>query len=243
MRFDSAFSHCAYIPSDSLQCLHLLQFVARGIGHGFSNPLLTKFDMAKVVTLHGLSTFGHETRTEAIPLSFTPSPFYPGLVVSSARSNENESEKELNNQTLIVGTLRMGFGHHRIAYAIASWSINSGTPTLFHDLLSIDSPGNVREVWMISHDSCLTMKICGALAQVYDVPNNFFRGTAHQAHRRLVLKRFSPSFRAGGGHRANVGRHYFSKWRCKCPESGISACRGVFPQSDYLHFCFNGCLL
>jgi len=40
----------------------------------------------------------------------------------------------------VVGTIRMGFGHHRIAYATASWGVASGRTTYFHDLLNIDSP-------------------------------------------------------------------------------------------------------
>jgi len=34
----------------------------------------------------------------------------------------------------------MGFGHHRIAYSAASWAISAGHPTIFHDLLNIESP-------------------------------------------------------------------------------------------------------
>ena len=41
--------------------------------------------------------------------------------------------------SLVVGTIRMGFGHHRIAYAAASWGVASGRPTYFHDLLNINS--------------------------------------------------------------------------------------------------------
>jgi hypothetical protein len=40
------------------------------------------------------------------------------------------------NGALIVGTIRMGFGHHRIAYAASSWGIASGRTTYFHDLLN-----------------------------------------------------------------------------------------------------------
>lgn len=41
--------------------------------------------------------------------------------------------------TVYVGTIRMGFGHHRIAYAASSWGLDAGMGTYFHDLLNIDS--------------------------------------------------------------------------------------------------------
>jgi len=50
---------------------------------------------------------------------------------------------------LVIGTIRMGFGHHRIAYAACSWALHadedlaaekSGRTTYFHDLLNVDSP-------------------------------------------------------------------------------------------------------
>lgn len=41
--------------------------------------------------------------------------------------------------TIFVGTIRMGFGHHRIAYAASSWGLDAGMATYFHDLLNIKS--------------------------------------------------------------------------------------------------------
>ena len=40
---------------------------------------------------------------------------------------------------IVVCTIRMGFGHHRLAYSVSSWAMSTGRPTIFHDLLSIDS--------------------------------------------------------------------------------------------------------
>jgi len=54
---------------------------------------------------------------------------------SSGGLLDNEREKPL-----VIGTIRMGFGHHRIAYAACSWAQESGKSTYFHDLLNIDSP-------------------------------------------------------------------------------------------------------
>lgn len=59
----------------------------------------------------------------------------PRLTVGSSRAGE----------TVYVGTIRMGFGHHRIAYAASSWGVDAGMGTYFHDLLNIRS----READMI----------------------------------------------------------------------------------------------
>jgi hypothetical protein len=40
---------------------------------------------------------------------------------------------------LVVGTIRMGFGHHQIAYAATSWGLcDSNRDVYFHDLLNIE---------------------------------------------------------------------------------------------------------
>ncbi|EKX53218.1 hypothetical protein GUITHDRAFT_100928 [Guillardia theta CCMP2712] len=46
---------------------------------------------------------------------------------------------DLSKKPLVVGTIRMGFGHHRIAYSAASWGLASGSFTFFHDLLAVES--------------------------------------------------------------------------------------------------------
>jgi len=40
---------------------------------------------------------------------------------------------------MVIATIRMGFGHHRIAYSAASWSLQQNYTTIFHDFLNIDS--------------------------------------------------------------------------------------------------------
>eukprot|EP00903_Cladosiphon_okamuranus_P016685 g15383.t1 len=52
----------------------------------------------------------------------------PRLAIRSSRTG-----------TVYVGTIRMGFGHHRIAYAASSWGLDAGMGTYFHDLLNIKS--------------------------------------------------------------------------------------------------------
>jgi hypothetical protein len=40
----------------------------------------------------------------------------------------------------MVGTICMGFGHHRIAYAATSWGVgDTNRDVYFHDLLNIES--------------------------------------------------------------------------------------------------------
>eukprot|EP00930_Biecheleria_cincta_P038761 TRINITY_DN26638_c0_g1_i1.p1 TRINITY_DN26638_c0_g1~~TRINITY_DN26638_c0_g1_i1.p1 ORF type:complete len:614 (+),score=98.92 TRINITY_DN26638_c0_g1_i1:50-1891(+) len=79
---------------------------------------------------------------EALALGHNPSPFVKGLHVMTrlgqgdAAPFQKQASKEL---PIVVGTIRMGFGHHRIAYAAASWGIASGSQTYFHDFLNIDS--------------------------------------------------------------------------------------------------------
>jgi len=103
--------------------------------------------------------------TTPIPLECTKSPHVKGLYVSrkvqlsSEQSSKNESEEmptPLNDllprmtsdgkldptdrkKTVVVATIRMGFGHHRLAYSACSWALENGYRTIFHDLINIES--------------------------------------------------------------------------------------------------------
>ena len=89
-----------------------------------------------------------------LPLKATASPHVEGLRVTSLDDDDEDSDAEtlplpswprsigsnrLPKLPVIVGTIRMGFGHHRIAYSACSWALDSGSPTYFHDLLGIES--------------------------------------------------------------------------------------------------------
>jgi len=94
-----------------------------------------------------LSAGGHEVRKSALPLGEQESTFMKGLKVSVQEGEEKSvphalSSGKLDKKPIVVGTIRMGFGHHRIAYAACSWSLEheKDTTTYFHDLLNIDSP-------------------------------------------------------------------------------------------------------
>jgi hypothetical protein len=61
-------------------------------------------------------------------------------------STKQESAAAKNSGTkkapLVVGTIRMGFGHYRIAYAATSWGLgDTNRDVYFHDLLNIESEG------------------------------------------------------------------------------------------------------
>lgn len=65
----------------------------------------------------------------------------PGLKVTSRNESGAKSGSEKSKPPVIVGTIRMGFGHHRIAYAATSWGLGSDSDreTWFHDFLNIES--------------------------------------------------------------------------------------------------------
>mmetsp|Transcript_18254 Transcript_18254/g.25720 ORF Transcript_18254/g.25720 Transcript_18254/m.25720 type:complete len:565 (+) Transcript_18254:130-1824(+) len=94
-----------------------------------------------------LSAGGHKVRKSAVPLGEQESTFMKGLKVTVKEGEEKSvphalSTGKLDKKPIVVGTIRMGFGHHRIAYAACSWSLEheKDTTTYFHDLLNIDSP-------------------------------------------------------------------------------------------------------
>ena len=111
---------------------------------GDPKPSITS--RAKVVFIHYFINVGRHTASKKpLPLAESASPFFPGLQVTSLEGDPKFAgstplaDSRFKNG-LVVGTIRMGFGHHRIAYAAASWGVASGKTTYFHDLLNIDSP-------------------------------------------------------------------------------------------------------
>jgi hypothetical protein len=57
-------------------------------------------------------------------------------------TKQESAAKNLGTQkpSLVVGTIRMGFGHHRIAYAATSLGLGDASRDVyFHDLLNNDS--------------------------------------------------------------------------------------------------------
>mmetsp|Transcript_14 Transcript_14/g.16 ORF Transcript_14/g.16 Transcript_14/m.16 type:complete len:582 (-) Transcript_14:50-1795(-) len=145
----------------------------------FVNTDINPPNHTKIWFLQRLSVGNRQPTEEIISLSSFPSPHVEGLRVTqraSPRIGSNVSlvengaaemkfpdasqKKEgmaIPPSPLVIGTIRMGFGHHRIAYAACSWALSvdednpqKGIPaktektglnrtTYFHDLLNIDS--------------------------------------------------------------------------------------------------------
>ena len=96
----------------------------------FKSWLLNRFNVGSRVA-----------KRDGYPLKTEDSDKVPGLKVTS----RNESGTDLSSKAkppVVVGTIRMGFGHHRIAYAATSWGLGGDTgdrETWFHDFLNIES--------------------------------------------------------------------------------------------------------
>jgi len=71
-----------------------------------------------------------------IPLAWSESPFVEGLRLFE----RSERGAPLDgDDRVLVGTVRMGFGHHRIAYSAYTWALAKGATAYLHDLLAIES--------------------------------------------------------------------------------------------------------
>ncbi|CAB9510881.1 expressed unknown protein [Seminavis robusta] len=114
----------------------------------------------KVVVAQKAQLGGRQASLEAIPLECFPSPYISGLNVTRREGGEApsaaggkpvdpkdvqklqdflKSASDSGKKPIVVATIRMGFGHHRLAYSTVSWALGQGYPTIFHDLLNISS--------------------------------------------------------------------------------------------------------
>jgi len=95
----------------------------------------------QVCVLHKLNVGSHKPSSTPLALAEKESPFVDKLRVTSLVGKvEGAVPMAAPKSAIVVGTIRMGFGHHRIAYAATSWAIGMGKPTYFHDLLNVESP-------------------------------------------------------------------------------------------------------
>ena len=62
-------------------------------------------------------------KSEGYALKTEDSDKVPGLKVTSRNENGASSVNTKSKPPVVVGTIRMGFGHHRIAYAATSWGL------------------------------------------------------------------------------------------------------------------------
>jgi hypothetical protein len=96
--------------------------------------LLNRFNVGK-------KTFS----TEILELRVEESDEVDGLKVTFRSDVSTKQDSAAKNSgtkkpPLVVGTIRMGFGHHRIAYAATSWGLgDTNGDVYFHDLLNIES--------------------------------------------------------------------------------------------------------
>eukprot|EP00435_Cladocopium_sp_Y103_P049675 s945_g15.t1 len=83
-----------------------------------------------------------------IPFEVQQSPIVEGLgLLEHSQSNTEESMKQAmmlvaqilsSSKTVIVGSVRMGYGHHRIAYSALTWALELGGKPFLLDILSPD---------------------------------------------------------------------------------------------------------
>lgn len=116
---------------------------------GTGNPV----SALKVVLAHKARLGSRDARLEGLPLETYESPHMAGLLVArKAGTSTGEAYKNVTSlaqvlgddtnadtRPIVIATIRMGFGHHRIAYAACSWALETGRTTIFHDLLNIES--------------------------------------------------------------------------------------------------------
>eukprot|EP00977_Amphora_coffeiformis_P014311 scaffold3953_cov169-Amphora_coffeaeformis.AAC.32 len=114
----------------------------------------TKVSALKVTLAHKFRLGGRVAKLDPIPLETYDSPHMPGLRVAqkdgTAKKTGTGEYKDIKplgetlsasgkDMPIVIATIRMGFGHHRIAYAACSWALETGRTTIFHDLLNIES--------------------------------------------------------------------------------------------------------
>lgn len=109
----------------------------------------------KVMIAHKLRVGSRVPSTEPIPLECIESPHVQGLWITKAKGTNDDAtpledliprktvqgfmDKRDKHETLVVATIRMGFGHHRLAYSACSWALSQGYTTIFHDFVNIES--------------------------------------------------------------------------------------------------------
>ena len=98
-----------------------------GIDEYTGGPASAARQFQVVATEHmtGAATFSLEKAlAETVALEWTESPHVDGLRTTRALTDAKSTRKMADvdgSKALVVGTIRMGFGHHRIAYAMSSW--------------------------------------------------------------------------------------------------------------------------
>lgn len=74
-----------------------------------------------------------------IPFVAKPSPIVKGLQILTPASEEEAAQivsQLRGTQKVIVGSVRMGYGHHRIAYSALTWALELGAEPFLLDILA-----------------------------------------------------------------------------------------------------------
>jgi hypothetical protein len=80
----------------------------------------------KSAVLNWFNVGSRVAKKEGYPLKTAASDKVPGLIVTSRNESAPQSRNVTSKPPVVVGTIRMGFGHHRIAYAATSWGLGGG---------------------------------------------------------------------------------------------------------------------
>lgn len=135
----------------------------------FVDARVTFPNYIKIMLIQIISVGKQKPSSDSIDLKSFQSPHVPGLLVTGESSSRRASQitniqvRPLSNlrdeiDNLVIGTIRMGFGHYRIAYATCSWAVSRNkdntfslnnplaigknqitSKVYFHDLLSVNS--------------------------------------------------------------------------------------------------------
>lgn len=117
-----------------------------------------------------------------IPLTTSPIPYLSDVYALQPGTGFHPSKG------LILSTLRMGYGHHRIAYAVYSRAAARGKTTYLHDVLAIESPesNSIREIdQAYSFLSRLSSEWGGPLEWAWGVATS--QGNLHSLHFSCLL--------------------------------------------------------
>jgi hypothetical protein len=122
-------------PCKALKVVMLSKFTLGSRVANVDDPIaLEVIDSTHVPNLLVTQKAGTAAAAAAAPAS----PTTPAQQVVATSIDEILEQAQRSGKTpIIVGTIRMGFGHHRIAYSVCSWALSQGYTTIFHDLLNI----------------------------------------------------------------------------------------------------------
>ena len=121
-------------------------------------------------------------------------PFVPGLKIVERRPENGETSRQTLSDIpangLLAGTVRMGYGHYRIAYAVATHALERTQNVYLHDLLNVRAPGAnmIREIdQAYSFFSRISADIGGPLEWAWGVLMS--RGNINSLHFSDMLAR------------------------------------------------------